>query len=119
MHEYAGSLRRRGKRRRTAGSHLLLRGSQDAEHRQGLGSIGARPRPVRMQSRKCRHSCSSGSAGSTAYWLCLCPSRLRQAVAPGDAVTEQGELALPRLAVVEHRHAGVADHDQLLLLERV
>ena len=29
------------------------------------------------------------------------------------------KLALPRLAVVEHRHRVAADHDQLLLLERM
>ncbi len=40
-------------------------------------------------------------------------------VAPFDAMRIEQQLARPRLAVVEHGHGAVADHDELLLLERM
>src|SRR5262249_49209607 len=49
----------------------------------------------------------------------LCLQRARHTVPPIDAVGKHHKLALPWLAVIEHRHSVAPDYDKFLFLERM
>ena len=103
--------------RRPSSDSLARR--QHAQNAQAFAPVGAGVAPVATQSRKCRHSNSSGSPSSSAIGSRIGRARHRHRLAPVDAVRIEQQLLLPRQPVIEHGHRAVADDDQLLFLERM
>src|SRR5262249_39686190 len=99
--------------------HTLLRLLQDTEDAQAFASVRAR-------CRAARHALKEMLAFKLERFDRLDCNRLgsdlaelHDAIAPGDRLPVDQELAFPRLAIVENCHAAFADHNELLLLDRV
>ena len=92
---------------------------QDSENARALAAVSARRCPDLDAIEKMLTLGLQGLAWLERDGDGLCLQRARHAVAPIDAVGKQHKLALPWLAVIEHRHGVAADYDKFLFLEGV